>query len=55
MFVEPGNCVDTSGNLNSGGIEAPGVADLQTWNDGQTGKWTGYWFNEARSVQCVFA
>ncbi|KAL7933718.1 hypothetical protein V8C35DRAFT_327651 [Trichoderma chlorosporum] len=55
MFVEPGNCVDTSGNLNSGGIESPGVADLQTWNDGQTGKPTGYWFNEARSVQCVFA
>ncbi|KAK4079053.1 hypothetical protein Trihar35433_158 [Trichoderma harzianum] len=55
MWVEPGNCVATSGNLNSGGIEAPGVGDLQTWNDGHTGKPTGYWFNEARSVQCVRA
>lgn len=55
MWVEPGNCVATSGNLNSGGIEAPGVGDLQTWNDGHTGKPTGYWFTQAKSVQCVRA
>ncbi|KAL7962927.1 hypothetical protein V8C34DRAFT_300868 [Trichoderma compactum] len=53
MWVEPGNCSPTSGNLNSGGIEAPGVNNLQTWNDGNTGKPPGYWFTQAKSVQCV--
>ncbi|PTB45808.1 uncharacterized protein TrAFT101_001242 [Trichoderma asperellum] len=53
MFVEPGNCFASSGNLNSGGIWTPGVADLTTWNDGVSGKWNGYWFTQARTIQCV--
>jgi hypothetical protein len=55
MFVEPNNCFATSGNLNSGGIFTPGVADLTQWNDGFTGKPTGYWFNNGKTVQCEFA
>lgn len=55
MFVEPNNCVYSSGNLNSGGIYTPGVADLTTWNDGFTGKWNGYWFTDAKTIQCEYA
>ncbi|KAL7921652.1 hypothetical protein ACQKWADRAFT_313734 [Trichoderma austrokoningii] len=54
MFVEPGNCVDTPGNLNSGGIITPGVADLTTWDSGVAGTWPGYWFTQARTVRCVY-
>ncbi|RFU74106.1 hypothetical protein TARUN_8145 [Trichoderma arundinaceum] len=53
MWVEPGNCFNTVGNFNSGGIEAPGIGNLESWNDGQAGTWTGYWFTQAKTVQCI--
>ncbi|KAE8138883.1 hypothetical protein BDV38DRAFT_281445 [Aspergillus pseudotamarii] len=49
LWIESGNCVNTVGNIDSGGIVDPGIAGLQTWDDGETGKPAGYWFNEAKS------
>ena len=50
--VKPGDCGDTVGNFKSQTIYPPGLADIRQWTDSRKADFPGYWFNNARSIQC---
>jgi hypothetical protein len=53
IWVEPGNCdANNPGDQHSITVTYPGIADLYNYNDPTINQWTGYWFSQARSIQC---
>jgi hypothetical protein len=50
--VKPGDCWDTIGNFRSPTIFPSGLADIRKWTDSRKADFPGYWFHNARSIQC---